>query len=82
MSVKYSVGLVERSLHARNQLDPSNHFNRTPTCDKQTQTKEGNGGKDLQKKEVLSREWKREGVMDDENGESIEPIGERPPEKT
>ena len=25
--------LVEKRLHAKNQLDPSSHFNRTPTCD-------------------------------------------------
>jgi len=34
ISLKHSVGLVERSLHAKTQLDPSNHFNRTPTCDR------------------------------------------------
>ena len=27
----------------------------------------GYGGKDLQKRKVLSLEWKSEGVMDDEN---------------
>jgi len=32
---------------------------------------EGYGGKDLQKKKVLSLEWKSEGVMDDESGESV-----------
>ena len=30
----------------------------------------GYGGKDLQKRKVLSLEWKSEGVMDDESGES------------
>jgi len=30
------------------------------------------GGKDLEKKRVLSLEWKSEGVMDDESGESVE----------
>ena len=34
--------------------------------------KEGYGGKDLQKRKVLSREWKEWGVMDDESGESME----------
>ena len=29
-------------------------------------------GKDLQKREVLSLEWKSEGVMDDESGELME----------
>ena len=28
----------------------------------------GYGGKDLQKRKVLSLEWKSEGVMDDESG--------------
>ena len=32
---------------------------------------EGYGGKDLQKRKVLSLEWKSEGVMVDESGESI-----------
>ena len=32
----------------------------------------GYGGKDLQKRKVLSLEWKSEGVMDDESGELIE----------
>ena len=31
----------------------------------------GYGGKDLQKRKVLSLEWKSEGVMDDESGESM-----------
>ena len=31
----------------------------------------GYGGKDLQKSKVLSLEWKSEGVMDDESGESM-----------
>ena len=30
----------------------------------------GYGGKDLQKRKVLSLEWKSEGVMDDESGEN------------
>ena len=38
----------------------------------------GYGGKDLQKMKVLSLEWKSEGVMDDESGESIEPMEEVP----
>jgi len=33
----------------------------------------GYAGKDLQKSKVLSLEWKSEGVMDDESGESMEP---------
>jgi len=36
------------------------------------------GGKDLQKRKVLSLEWKSEGVMDDESGESMEPMEEVP----
>ena len=32
----------------------------------------GYGGEDLQKRKVLSLEWKSEGVMDDESGESME----------
>ena len=39
--------------------------------------KEGYGGKDLQKRKVLSLEWKNEGVMDDESGESMELIRQR-----
>ena len=38
----------------------------------------GYGGKDLQKRKVLSPEWKSEGVMDDESGESMEPTEEVP----
>ena len=38
ISLKHSVGLVERSLRAKNQLDPFIHFDRTPTCDRQTDT--------------------------------------------
>ena len=38
----------------------------------------GYGGKDLQKRKVLSQEWKSEEVMDDESGESMEPIEEVP----
>ena len=37
---------------------------------------EGYGGKDLQKRKVLSLEWKCDGVMDDESGESLEPMAE------
>ena len=33
ISLEYSV---ERSLHAKNELDPSNRFDGTPTCDRQT----------------------------------------------
>ena len=40
--------------------------------------KKGYGGKDLQKRKVLSLEWKSEGVMDDESGESMEPMAEVP----
>ena len=36
------------------------------------------GGKDLQKRKVLSLEWKSEGVTDDESGESMEPMEEVP----
>jgi len=32
----------------------------------------GYGGKDLQKRKVLSLEWKSEGVTDDESGELME----------
>jgi len=35
---------------------------------------EGYGGKDLQKRKVVSLEWKSEGVFDDESGESMEPM--------
>ena len=38
----------------------------------------GYGGKDLQKRKVLSLEWKSEGVMDDESGQSMEPMEEVP----
>ena len=38
------------------------------------EVKKGYGGKDLQKKKVLSLEWKSEGVMDDESGKSMEPM--------
>ena len=38
----------------------------------------GYGGKDLQKRKVLSLEWKSEGVMDDESGELMEPNEEVP----
>ena len=30
------------------------------------------GGKDLQERKVLSLEWKSEGLMDDESGQSME----------
>jgi len=36
--------------------------------------KEGYGAKDWQKRKVLSLEWKGEGMMDDESGESMEPM--------
>ena len=32
----------------------------------------------MQKRKVLSLEWKSEGVMDDETGESMEPMEEVP----
>jgi len=35
-------------------------------------------GKDLQKRKVLSLEWKSEGVMDDESGELMELMEEVP----
>jgi len=38
------------------------------------------GGKDLQKRKVLSLEWKSRGVMDDESGELME-LGEDVPLK-
>ena len=38
--------------------------------------KEGCGGKDSQKRKVLSLDWKSEGVMDKESGESMEPMEE------
>jgi len=38
----------------------------------------GYGGKDLQKRKVLSLEWKSEGVMDDESGELMELVEEVP----
>ena len=40
--------------------------------------KVGYSGKDLQKRKVLSLEWKSEGVMDDESGELIELVEEVP----
>ena len=40
--------------------------------------KKGCGGKDLQKREVLSLEWKSEGVMDDKSGEFMELVEEVP----
>ena len=41
----------------------------------------GYGGKHLQKRKVLSLEWKSEGVMDDESGESMELMVEVPLEE-
>ena len=41
----------------------------------------GYGGKDLQKRKVLSLEWKSKGVMDDESGESMELMEEVPLEE-
>jgi len=38
--------------------------------------KEGYDGKDLQKRKVLSLEWKSEWVVDDERVKSMEPIEE------
>ena len=38
ISLKHSVGQVEGSLHAKNQLNPFSHFSRTRTCDGQTDT--------------------------------------------
>ena len=43
-----------------------------------SQSRRRNGGKDLQKRKVLSLEWKSQGVMDDESGESMEPMEEVP----
>ena len=40
--------------------------------------KVGYGGKDLQKRKVLSLEWKSEGVIDDESGEFMELVKEVP----
>ena len=39
------------------------------------------GGKDLRKRKVLRLEWKSEGVMDDESGESMELMEEMPLKK-
>jgi len=36
ISLTHIVRLVQRSLHANNQLDLSTRFDRTPTCDGQT----------------------------------------------
>ena len=44
----------------------------------QEKKKVGYSGKDLQKRKVLSLEWKSEGVMDDESGESIELMEKMP----
>ena len=43
--------------------------------------KVGYGGKDLQKRKVLSLEWKSEGVMDDESGELEELVEQVPLKK-
>ena len=43
--------------------------------------KEGYGGKDSQKRKVLSMKWKSEGVIDDESGESMEQMEEVPLEE-
>jgi len=40
--------------------------------------KVGYGGKDLQRRKVLSLEWKSEGVVDNESGESMELMEEVP----
>ena len=40
--------------------------------------KEGYGENDLQKRKVLSLEWKSEGVLNDESGESMELMEEVP----
>jgi len=39
---------------------------------------EGYDGRDLQKRKVLSLEGKSEGLMDDDSGESMEPMEEVP----
>ena len=44
--------------------------------------KEGYSEKDLQKRKVLSQEWKIEGVMDDNSGEWMEPMEEVPVKRT
>jgi len=36
ISLKHAVGRVKRSLHAKNQLDSSNHFDTIPACDGRT----------------------------------------------
>ena len=41
----------------------------------------GYGGKDLQKRTVLSLEWKTEEVIDDESGEFMELVEEEVPLK-
>ena len=48
----------------------------------QEKKKVGYGGKDLQKRKVLSLEWKSEGVVDDESGESMELMEEMPLKRT
>ena len=40
--------------------------------------RKGYGGKNLQIRKVLRLEWKSEGVMDNESGESMEPMEEMP----
>ena len=47
----------------------------------QEKKKVGFGGKDLQKRKVLSLEWKSKRVMDDESGESMELMEEVPLEE-
>jgi len=44
----------------------------------QSERRKGYGGKDLQKRKVLSLKWKSEGVMDDESGELIKLMKEVP----
>jgi len=41
----------------------------------QEKKREATVGKDSQKAKVLSLEWKSEGMMDDESGESMKPMG-------
>jgi len=40
-----AVYALKIELRAKNQLDPSNRFDRTPTCDRQTQTRTQGHGK-------------------------------------
>ena len=41
ISVDASLLFFEESLRVKNQLDPPGRFDRTPTCDRQTQTDTG-----------------------------------------